>query len=651
MPLAAGTQVWVKCDDGEWWPAKTHAVTPNLLPFMGETEDCCAEFYHDPGQLYPVCSTDSSAIRLFHREVTHRSDEEKAWFERHATLRAVEQAMQDAECATSPSQRQRQLTTPASTVATLAAATGGVGAANASVPSAPLSGRPFSAEELKNIRHLLGAVSSSTASQLLQGLSDAGVDISTGRTRKTATATRGTRKRERAGARSGTCTVSLTAPAAIGRVSVAPTAPLRRPDTTRLSRKVERRALTERRRESASDEGGPWGSAMITEDSSNSGSNSGSNSPYRDGDRAEATSKVREPEKAGRPGVEERGSPAAGTFVECLGSDALEVLRSEVFENSDAFVLSPVYRFIEVLGAVTVENTSVHTVFPSPHGVREAPKHGFDASRRVLLVALTEDYHHTNGWMQPVKMEDTVVAMRLAVNGVSVPVPTNWPLTPAKEAAAIRSAPVADITEQAMAAEEGTFSLDVGFSQAPDDTELWRGIVACVFAEEVSLETLSDRILMNYRKASHGHTASPPSQLSAHPPTTTTTAPRNAVAEDSAVNVTEGYVKLQCPLTTMPMAIPARGVACEHLQCVEMAALLTHCVRSNLWNCPLCGASVKPRDVWVNYRLKEWIEEHRGMLSLVEYVMETAPGSPIKVQLRRNSRAKQAVDVDDVDNG
>lgn len=308
------------------------------------------------------------------------------------------------------------------------------------------------------------------------------------------------------------------------------------------------------------------------------------------------------------------------------------MLRSEVFEDSRRFVLSPKYRFIDVLGAVSVENRSIVCNFPSPEAVREVPAGGFASNRRVLLLPLTEDYDFTSGWMQPVEVDGKVLSMELSVDTMRVPIPPNWHLPSGRESTAVKTAPVADITSIVMDSSADIFTVGVTFSHIPSDTVLWSGIVVCVFAEEVPLDDLAVQITNNYQ----GQRMSPSFQ--SVPPIR---------ARGDTVDFTEGYVRVQCPLTSLPMLTPVCSRYCEHLQCMELLTVLIKNIQSNIWNCPLCGVVMKPTDIIVNYRLREWLTNRAHDIRKVEYVIETPVGQPLRVQFKE--ARQQPVDTVDVD--
>ncbi|CBZ29031.1 hypothetical protein, conserved,lorien protein [Leishmania mexicana MHOM/GT/2001/U1103] len=321
-------------------------------------------------------------------------------------------------------------------------------------------------------------------------------------------------------------------------------------------------------------------------------------------------------------------------FVRAARRQVLEVLRHEVFENSSRLVLSPVYHFVDMLGAVVVENSNLVTTLPAPHTLHERPAEGFSPQRRVLLVPLTETYEHTTGWMVPTEMEGAQLAMSLYVNDTPVSLPPNWQLSPAKEAAAVKAAITVDITPLVFPIERDFFSLQVIFSGDVAEMEMWRGVIACVLVEEVELARLGERIVSTYHKRRAPVIwGSPPSSC----------------GERGVVAIMEASVKIQCPITTLTMEIPVRSMYCEHLQCMELAAVLIQCARQNVWNCPLCSAAMKPEDIIVNYRLRDWIASHsQEVVAQVEYVVETELGRPLKI-VYKAARPEQHATIEVID--
>ncbi|XP_050340810.1 uncharacterized protein LOC126767300 [Bactrocera neohumeralis] len=129
---------------------------------MDASEDCCVEFYHDVGQLYPVCSTDAQMVQPLHREAGWRSREEKEWFACPATKDAVSRALSDNDyCSSLPPPEE-----------------GCAGSLSRSEAPSSAESLSFSWDELQSIRQLMGAVSKTTAAQLLESFSSTGQDLS-----------------------------------------------------------------------------------------------------------------------------------------------------------------------------------------------------------------------------------------------------------------------------------------------------------------------------------------------------------------------------------------------------------------------------------------------------------------------------------------
>jgi hypothetical protein len=557
-----------------------------MQAFLCENEDCCVEFYHTPGELYPLISTDESRVSVLHAQPHARTVAEAERFANDEVQEALSKALRDAQ---RPEVTHSSPTHPPHVeVASTEVSTALHDAAAAATPATT----PFSAAELRNIQALLDAVGPETSLLLHRQLQHANVSVATKDVQQQEHRERLTRKRQRATA------VTITTPALQGSA------------VHRKRNNVV--ALPPPPPPSASTRGG--GTSDWTASSTASSASASQTSV------SDAESETHE------------DLP----FVPAVRRHVLEVLRHEVFENPARFVLSPIYHFVEILGAVVVENASLATTLPSPRALREVPTGGFAPQRRVLLVPLTENYEHTTGWMVPTELDGASLSMSLFINDTPVPLPPNWQLSPAKEAAAVKTAITADVTDVVLKSSQDLFSLNVIFSGDVAVMEMWRGVIACVFVEEIGLARLGERIVGTYRKPrltqarrspSHGH--------------------------GGIVDMTEAFVKIQCPITTLVMEIPVRSVHCEHLQCMELAAVLIQCVRQNVWNCPLCNAAMKPEDIRVNYRLRDWIASHPQQLSRVEYVAETQPGNPLKVVYRamkqRHGAAVEVVD-DDEDN-
>ncbi|KAG5498853.1 hypothetical protein JKF63_03142 [Porcisia hertigi] len=592
MRYPPNTQVWVKCDDGVWWPGMLRATNADMQAFLCAGEDCCVELYHSPGELYPCLSTDGAHVRPFHAEPQTRTPEEDEWFANETVAEAAAKALHDCQRSRCP--------TPslAGTTETPAAVNNGE---HTHDPA------PFTATELHNIQVLLDAVGGATATRLRQELHEAQIPLARKDLHTQGDYKRHTLKRQRLAEPSAL----MTRPAAI-----------QRRVHTSASFQADHDAPTS---SSHAPSGGlstlsgtfPGIRNVLASSPGSSSSSSSSASPSEGGE-----AKDEDAEGGTVPFV-----PAARRFV-------LEVLRHEVFENPSRFVLSPVYHFVDILGAVVVENKNLTTLLPTPHKLRERPAEGFSPQRRVLLVPLTKKYEHTTGWMVPMEMEGSKLSMSLYINDTPVSLPPNWELSPAKEAAAVKTAITVDITSLVLPIKQDSFSLRVVFSGDVNEMEMWRGVIACVFVEEVGLTYLSERIVSTYRKPR----GSSIQRL-----------PISSSGDRSVVAITEASVRIQCPITTLTMENPVRGVYCEHLQCMELTAVLIQCTRRNIWNCPLCASSMRPDDIVVNYRLKEWIASHsQEVVAQVEYVVEADLGHPLKV-LYKPTRSERHSTVEVVD--
>ncbi|EPY31032.1 hypothetical protein STCU_03671 [Strigomonas culicis] len=228
--------------------------------------------------------------------------------------------------------------------------------------------------------------------------------------------------------------------------------------------------------------------------------------------------------------------------------------------------------------------------------------------------------------MLPLQMESEQMVMSITVNGTHVPLPNNWHVPAGKEAAAVKVAPVVDITHLVLG-EETLFHLVRSYT-GPRGHGAVVGHDCVRFADEVSVADLATDLAGRYRKSVERK--------------------RTQHSSGGMINVTEGYVRISCPLTSLPMQVPARGVHCEHLQCMELLTVLTACARTNVWNCPICFAAMRPSEVWVNYRLQEWLCAHHADVARVEYVVETPLDKPLKVLYltKKEMRTEEVVDVD-----
>lgn len=749
-----GTLVWVRCEDGLWWPAKVADVPEADVRQVEAEKDMCVEFFHHTGEYYTVNSSDSTSIRTLHIIESQRTMEEKRWFQCPQVFSALQILFQQRcqrQMPPSRSSREGRASAHNATVSPSSSSSNAIGisaspniSTNTSAGNTGFMGitengggfTSFSREELRRMRQLIAALPEDVARQISTLSSTvprkpSGAPANTTTTAAAAAATT-TGAMGTAGSRFGTVTGARTN--AMGGFKRGRSLfGAFEEDSTNFSGPMPRRERTEKQSSSLQiSSSSPPPEANSTDNRHGAqGALSVSHDPadrHTRGDRntvpstpAVAVAAAASPasnleELTCGPARKERHGDGVvllpPPFTRPARSSVLRLLRTTVFENTDRFLLSPVYRFMDVLGAVNVSSKSVRTNFPTPMALMQAPEEGFSPTRRVLLVALdstSPEYDHTSGWMQPFKLDDQVYRMTLRVNGQWVSVPTNWNIPATKERTAVKTAPVIDITsivmskassrqrsrsgsrsstegssadgsssdneessrnhhnrhshfrsyryddtlpEEETALEEHNddiFSLEVFLSTPPENSDilLWEGMIACLFVDAVPLSDISHRILEYYRPMPP-HT---PAAAQDRSPSTTRTRPRvrggatpsapttstsrrqaekartiattSATDEDETINVVTGSIAIRCPLTTFPLVDPVRSVHCEHLQCMELSAVLQQCIRSNVWNCPLCSQPMKPTDICVHFRLRQWLQEQsQHMLSKIDYVID-----------------------------
>ncbi|CBH11988.1 hypothetical protein, conserved [Trypanosoma brucei gambiense DAL972] len=522
MPYPLGSSLWVKCDDGEWWPATVREVETELLLSMGSEYDTCIEFYHDPGNFYPLDST-SGGVRLLHLAVEERDKDEQRLFNVSATKEAVRRLLEERS---------------------------GTPTASPTEDS-----QPYSAAEMRYMRSLVDSVSPDSAAVMQNSLKQEGVNISRRNIRRVARKERSSKSK-----------------------------------VSRSRTSVEERSTVR----------------LTSSLGSTQSSKSTNPTPPLSCGRSSSSWRRR---SGGRGGVEVYGECV---FQEAVDAATLDVLRAEVFGNPDRFVLSPLYRFLDVLGAVSIEGESIETTLPSPAAVNEEPPQGFSPSRRVLLVPLSSSsYNHTDGWLESFEFENKRIAMELFVNGLKVVTPPNPSVPSGRESVAVKTTPVADITE--MVSGKELFSLRVHFTGLMEDATLWEGYIVAVYVERTGVDLLAERIVSNYH---------------------------SSPAQREVEGVVDVQVRAVCPITALPLSVPVRACGCEHVQCIELQAVLMHCDRTNVWNCPLCWAPMTPETIAVNYRLKEWLDSNRSRVNKVDFIVETPPGRNLNVVWRKNEPRK-----------
>ena len=80
-------------------------------------------------------------------------------------------------------------------------------------------------------------------------------------------------------------------------------------------------------------------------------------------------------------------------------------------------------------------------------------------------------------------------------------------------------------------------------------------------------------------------------------------------------------IKMKCPLTLQLLSIPVTSILCEHDQPIELSTLLTHCLQSCVWYCPLCKHPIsRLQDIQIHQSLLNFIKTTPN-LDQVEYVL------------------------------
>ncbi|KPI83544.1 hypothetical protein ABL78_7417 [Leptomonas seymouri] len=70
--------------------------------------------------------------------------------------------------------------------------------------------------------------------------------------------------------------------------------------------------------------------------------------------------------------------------------------------------------------------------------------------------------------------------------------------------------------------------------------------------------------------------------------------------EEDGLEVDDPVITTKCPISQLPLSIPVRGRHCSHLQCVDLDSFLVSSHKGAYWNCALCDAEMRPRDVEVD---------------------------------------------------
>lgn len=762
MQFLPGTFVWVKCEDGIWWPARIpEGVSEEEIRAVEPDKDTCVEFFHHLDSYYTVSCSDILTIQPMHFEPGEQSPSEVQWFANPAVQMAVKKAFKarfGSPLSMTSEEAPRLLSSRAldrsdesknepgqGNLVTMECCSGrdcapdktmrgssGTKIRRVYTADEMMSSLPshFTSEEKNHIQQLMRAIRSSTIKSALQNMPSPPP--------LSAPSCNGRRRLphppcDTSSPLSCLCLASLPQWAPSCRTpedSLAGVHSLT--STTTGSGALQPQLATETVSTVHSPESYCIPSSARFDSSSLLGS-AYSFSPKvlaADSPRQQITDSFKTiPERAGKiakeilEASEEEDDRAHGEamenhlplaedmcplvmhYVPPVSRSVLQVVRSAVLDDSSRFVLSPVYRLLDVLGAVNVSSQSLTTNFPTPYAVRQVLKESNNThensllnvcpTRRVLLFPLscTEDgeYDHQMGWMQPTLLDNIVLEMRMRVNGSEVTTPQNWNIAAAKEKKAVRTAPTLDVTSLVMAVaekngeihedrsertnyagttiqetlkEEDVFTLEVQFPVLPPSEEdnsllLWEGLIVAIYVDTVPLVEIENRIIAYYRPPLSDPPSSPlthiPESIPSFPPSDKkrrkrTRAPNSSTqhggkhlhplnatneTEDSAaslenpsasvgpIHVVRGTIGVHCPLTSTPMKTPVKGIYCEHLQCMELSAVLRQFTRSNIWNCPLCGEDMRPTAIWVHHRLRWWIAQRSLQeLQRIEYVVE-----------------------------
>lgn len=762
MRYLAGTFVWVRCEDGIWWPARIpEGVSEEEIRAIEPDKDMCVEFFHHPGAFYTVCSSDAHSIQRMHFSAEEKSPLERQFFANSAVQMAVKKACCAYFGSSLNSKSEDDTVVPPPNFlhntheqknfhesVTLAAISSsirresavekkaGIGTTCTNRRRAPatkdvLASFPshFTTKEKKDILELMGAIRPSTIRNALQGMNSS----------PSSSSSSGEHISEVRNCQGSDRLLASTVPTfsssssnksmRISESSRSTLSPLSCTETGNEAFFLESESLTFNRSDFTESGSASFPASLSPSPSSLLDSTHSSpqvallsdpSSPQSHplpGSCPEGRSRNKRTqlprgivEGNAQEGVAESHRSPSGdifpvimNFIPPVSHSVLQVIRSAVLDDASRFVLSPVYRLLDVLGAVNISSQSVRTNFPTPYAVREILKETpinagttvstVYSSRRVLLLPLScsqdGNYDHQMGWMQPTLLDDIVLEMRIRVNGSEVATPQNWNIAAAKEKKAVKTAPTIDVTslvmlppEQSETAhmpqrslgseyrstitqedikEEDIFTLEVQFSELPNSEEdnsllLWDGLIVALYVDTVPLTEIENSIITYYRPP----ISEQPSALSTtvqeqHPLSSTsrsgkrkreydhtvlrkgrkiskskniievqnsTPNPDTASENISLIHVVRGTIGVHCPLTKTPMATPVKSVYCEHLQCMELSAVLLQFIRSNIWNCPLCGEDMRPSSIWVHHQLRLWIQQHSTAdLQRIDYIV------------------------------
>lgn len=99
--------------------------------------------------------------------------------------------------------------------------------------------------------------------------------------------------------------------------------------------------------------------------------------------------------------------------------------------------------------------------------------------------------------------------------------------------------------------------------------------------------------------------------------------------EDDGLEADDPVITTKCPISQLPLAVPVRGSRCTHLQCVDLDAFLVSSNKGAYWNCALCDAEMRPRDVQIDTVLWRYLRAFGSPEAYPSYLRLSArpPGS------------------------
>ena len=200
------------------------------------------------------------------------------------------------------------------------------------------------------------------------------------------------------------------------------------------------------------------------------------------------------------------------------------------------------------------------------------------------LVVLCADYMDftPKAWVTTLELDGVVVQhMAMAVNGHLFATPPNWDgFRNASDDRRYKTFVPACVDVPLTGGESACFSVQfVGSSS--------RCCLVGVWVESVSVAECCDKIVARSQGGQGSGPASPA----------------------AAANDVEASVTLRCPLTHSLIAVPARGNACEHRECFDLASFLQLAFSTNLWACPICAVPLPPACLSVDCELHALLKD------------------------------------------